>query len=80
MLETDDPQYVAAGFSPKGCLNSALFTEELAGFLLATYPHRFAIFERSPVSTLELSRTDTLLHITGHTIRAKKNRALHQWL
>ncbi len=72
MLETDDAQFVAAGFSPKGCLNSALFTEELAGYLLATYPHRFMIYERSPVSTLELTRTDTVLHITGHTIRAKK--------
>lgn len=72
LLETNDPQYIAAGSSPKGCMNSASFTEEVVGFLLAQYPERFRIFERSPVNMLELKKKDAVLHINGNEIRASR--------
>lgn len=72
LLETDDPQYVAAGFSPKGCMNSASFTEELAGYLLAEYPDRFAIYEYATANILELNGTGSVIHANGVEVRSKK--------
>ena len=54
LLETEDESYVAASVIRKGCANSARLTEELAGYLLATYPKRFQLFEHSPVKSLDL--------------------------
>lgn len=72
LLETDDAQYMAAAAAQKGCLNSATFTEELAGFLLKTYPDRFRIFERSQVGVIELEKNGAALHSNGFTIEAKR--------
>lgn len=71
LLETDDAQYKAAAAAQKGCLNSATFTEELAGFLLKNYPDRFQLFERSPVGVVELEEKGASLHSNGHHIDAK---------
>ncbi|MCE9644279.1 FAD-binding oxidoreductase [Candidatus Parcubacteria bacterium] len=54
LLETKDSRYIAAFSMRKGCLNSALFTEELAGYLVATYPARFMLAEHSGVERIVL--------------------------
>jgi len=72
LLETDDTQYHAAVAAQKGCLNSAVFTEELAGFLLKNYPDRFQLFERSPVGVIELEEKNVSIHSSGFHIEAKR--------
>jgi len=62
LLETGDRRYLAAFSMRKGCLNSALFTEELAGYLLATYPGRFVLAEHSSVDTVALGEGIATLH------------------
>jgi glycine/D-amino acid oxidase-like deaminating enzyme len=54
LLETPDSRYIACAVSRKGCMNSALFSEELAGSLLARYPDRFRIAEHTPVKEMVL--------------------------
>ncbi len=55
ILETNDTRYIGALASKKGCLNSALFCEELIEFLLTTYPERFRVYEHSRVEKITLS-------------------------
>ncbi len=55
LLETQNTEYIAAISNQKGCANSALFTEELLGYLVATYPERFSFYEASPVRVVELA-------------------------
>lgn len=62
LLETDDTQFIAALPFLSGCMNSAMFTEELAGYLLAKYPERFTLREHTPVSKVVLGRDEVLLH------------------
>jgi glycine/D-amino acid oxidase-like deaminating enzyme len=61
LLETSDSRYIACAVSRKGCMNSALFSEELAGFLLARYPGRFQIAEHTPVREVVLSPEGAVL-------------------
>jgi glycine/D-amino acid oxidase-like deaminating enzyme len=61
LLETADNRYIACAVSRKGCMNSALFAEELAGFLLASYPDRFRIAEYTPVREVVLSHEGATL-------------------
>lgn len=72
LLETTDPQYAAALAWKKGCMNSALFTEEIAGYLLATYADRFQLKEESPMSEVVLSKKDAMLKINDFEVKAKK--------
>lgn len=72
LLETKDKKFHATLIKRKGCLNSALFTEELAGYLLATYPKRFQLVERSPVSHVILRKRDALLTVNQFAVSAKK--------
>lgn len=72
MLETNDASYVAASTRRKGCMNSALFTEELAGYLLSTFPSRFALCEHADVSVIELQKESVLLKVFPHQVGAKE--------
>jgi glycine/D-amino acid oxidase-like deaminating enzyme len=70
VLETRDPSYLAASAAEKGCMNSALFCEELVGYLLAGYPDRFHLSELSPVDRI-VSRDNALALQAGpHTVTA----------
>ncbi|MEN9626688.1 MAG: hypothetical protein RL557_1016, partial [archaeon] len=62
LLETKDRQYYAALGSKKGCLNSALFCEELLGFLLYTYKTRIKLFEFSPVDIIKLYKHAAIVY------------------
>ena len=70
LLRTDDPSYVAAATLPKGCMNSALFCEELAGSLLANYKNRFSVAEHQPVRSLSLSDGPAVLRTDDHVVHA----------
>jgi glycine/D-amino acid oxidase-like deaminating enzyme len=61
LLETSDSRYIACAVSRKGCMNSALFSEELAGFLLTKYPDRFRIAEHTTVREVVLSHEGATL-------------------
>ncbi len=54
LLESKDDKYIALSQEKAGCMNSALFTEELAGYLLREYADRFIILEKTPVLEVEL--------------------------
>ncbi|MBP6855194.1 MAG: FAD-binding oxidoreductase [Candidatus Pacebacteria bacterium] len=56
LLETIDSDYIAALPFLSGCMNSALFTEELAVFILNNFKDRFVLVEESPVSVCELHK------------------------
>lgn len=68
LLETNDPKYIAVLQSQKGCLNSALFVEKLASYLISKYPSRFRIYEDSPVTTVELYSKHALLLVNNQII------------
>jgi glycine/D-amino acid oxidase-like deaminating enzyme len=68
LLETRDTQYMALLAGRRGTMNSALFTEELTGFLLKKYADRFAVYEHSPVKEVELEQKTAILKTNGHRI------------
>jgi glycine/D-amino acid oxidase-like deaminating enzyme len=61
LLESSDRRYIACAVSRKGCMNSALFAEELAGYLIAKCPDRFRIAELTPVKGVVLSPEGAVL-------------------
>lgn len=63
LLETEDQSYVAAIALKKGCINSALLSEELVGSMLSIYKGRFTLFEHTTVDTLFLNKDDVLLKV-----------------
>lgn len=54
LLETNDTKYIATLTARKGCLNSALFTEKLANYLINKFQTRFQLFENSHVDEVVL--------------------------
>jgi len=71
MLETDNAQYVAAVASKRACMNSALFCEELVGYLTASYGERFTVVEHLPVERITLNKASAVLHTKAARITAK---------
>jgi glycine/D-amino acid oxidase-like deaminating enzyme len=63
LLETEDRAFLGAVAGTKGCMNSALFTEELLGRLLQKYPQRIRIFENSPVQEVHIRAHDVVLDL-----------------
>ncbi len=73
LLETKNSSYVALSSFPRGCMNSALFSEELAGYLLSMYSDRFSLFENSPVRSIALGEHRAVLTTASeHTVEAKR--------
>lgn len=72
LLETNSSDYIASVAYQKGCMNSALFSEELIGYLIATYKDRFSFYEGSPVKTVRLQKTGGILDILNNTIEAER--------
>lgn len=71
-LDTKNNRFWAVGGILGGCMNSALFVEELAGYLLKTYPDRFHLYENSPMSKVILSKTSAHLMVRNNLIIAKR--------
>ncbi len=72
LLETHNVDYVGALASQKGCMNSALFSEELIGYLITTYADRFSFFEESPMKTVRLCKDGAVLEVLSHEVCAAK--------
>lgn len=72
LLETKNSEYIAALSFQKGCMNSALFTEELIGYLMMNYPDRFSFFEGSPVKTVRLRPDGATLDVLAHAVEAAR--------
>lgn len=72
LLETNNQDYIASLSYQKGCMNSALFSEELIGYLVATYEGRFSFYEGSPVKTVRLKESGGVLELLTHIVEAKK--------
>jgi glycine/D-amino acid oxidase-like deaminating enzyme len=72
ILETDRGIYLAALVSRKGCLNSAMFSEELVSMLLERYPDRFSVLEQSPIEHVSLGKDQADSFAHSGVIRSKK--------
>ncbi|MCC6563460.1 FAD-binding oxidoreductase, partial [Candidatus Uhrbacteria bacterium] len=73
LLETNDEQYIAVHSSKRACVNSALLTESLAGYLLQTYPERFSLFEKTMVEMIDLgSRSAAISIIGGKEVKSRR--------
>lgn len=72
MLETESTDFVAATSYKKGCVNSALFCQEIIRFLHKSYPARFALYEHTPIHKVVLRADDALLDAETHTIHADR--------
>ncbi|HSE56522.1 MAG TPA: FAD-binding oxidoreductase, partial [Candidatus Paceibacterota bacterium] len=72
LLETENNIYIAAAPFLSGCMNSALFSEELVGFLLITYKDRFMLREHTPVSAIALERDEVVLSAGTNTISCEQ--------
>jgi glycine/D-amino acid oxidase-like deaminating enzyme len=72
LLETNDSRYVAALSGRKGCMNSALFTEEMAGYLLLQYADRFTLAEHAKVFRVVLSEDKAVLQTAEYLVTASR--------
>lgn len=72
LLETHDTNFMAALSTEKAVVNSALFTEELAGFLLKMYPDRFVIHEMTHVSKVITDTKEVQLQTKKCLVTADK--------
>ena len=72
LIEAQGTDYIASLAYQKGCTNSALFSEELIGYLLATHQDRFSLYEESPMHTLTLREKSATLQVLSHTVEAKQ--------
>jgi glycine/D-amino acid oxidase-like deaminating enzyme len=71
-LETTDPRYIGMLSDIRGCMNSALFCDELAQKMATRWPDRLAVYEMTPVRTL-LPRPDGVdIRTSDHAIRAHR--------
>jgi len=71
-LEAPDSPCVAAESRRFGVMNSALLTERLANALLAAYPERFALYEKTPINKVVLKDDEALLDAGLHTVEAER--------
>ncbi len=71
-LETKDLEFTALIETQKGVINSALFTEEVAMYLLDKYKTRFQIFENTLVPKVVLRDGLAILDALHSTVTAEK--------
>lgn len=72
LLATNNGDYIACLSYQKGCMNSALFTEELTGYLIATYPERFTLFEGSAAELITLGESSVTVSTAKHSVTAEQ--------
>ncbi len=72
LLETEDANFIGVSSYTKGCVNSALFCEQIVHYLLKTYPDRFHLFEHTPIKKIILRDTRAVLDADAHTITATR--------
>jgi glycine/D-amino acid oxidase-like deaminating enzyme len=67
-VEAKDERFVACISARKGVMNSALFTQEVAQFLLKKYSGRFSLFEHTRVRKVVLKDDHALLDAGNATV------------
>ncbi len=72
LLETKSKDFVAVLSYQKGCVNSALFCEEVFLYLLKKYSDRFSLYELTPIHKIILRQDYALLDAGSYTIETKK--------
>ncbi len=72
LVETKTPEYVAVVSAQKGCVNSALFCQEVIGYLQRTYPERFALYEHTSVHKILLRSAQAILDADTHTVTVQQ--------
>jgi glycine/D-amino acid oxidase-like deaminating enzyme len=72
ILETHIDTFVAVLSYQKGCVNSALFCEQILLYLLQKYPERFTLYEHTQIHKVILKHTVALLDGGNHTITAQR--------
>ena len=70
LLETENSEYSVCISYQKGCLNSALFTEQVMQYLLGQYPDRCALYEHTHVGKIVLRDGGATLDIGMDTVTA----------
>lgn len=68
LLETNNKDYYAVVSYKKGVMNSALFCEELAEYMLATYPERFSIYEQAWVNQIVLHEREVVVKVGNKNV------------
>lgn len=71
-LETEDTQFQAVSFEQAACVNSALFCQEVVGYLQKKYTDRFALYEHTPIVKTVLKPGSVLLDADKHTVHAER--------
>ena len=71
-LETDNKQFTICLSEHKGCMNSALFTEKVAEYLLNKYPDRFSVYEHTHIGKIALHENNAVLDAEKHTVTTGK--------
>lgn len=72
LLQTHNTRYIATLAHRKGCMNSALFCEELIGYLLQTYSQHFFLAEHTPVQQINLEEDIIVAHTDAYTVKSSK--------
>lgn len=72
MLETEDTSFIAASVDKRGCMNSALFCEELVAWMTESFGGRLTVAEHLPVRVIELNEGGAVLKTTGPDLNAKR--------
>ena len=71
-LETRDRRFIASASKQKGCLNSALFCQEVMAYLLKSYSDRVKFFENTHIGKIVLRHDSALLDAGNHTLKSEK--------
>lgn len=71
-LKTENPGFIGAEASLKGCTNSALLCEEMVGWMRRAYADRLTVAEHLPVETVRLKADGATLTTDGPEVSAKK--------
>jgi glycine/D-amino acid oxidase-like deaminating enzyme len=71
LLETELDEFVAVISHQKGCINSALFCQEVVAYLSKQFPGRFALYEHTPVRKVVLRHGYAILDADAHTVTTR---------
>lgn len=72
LLQTKNDAYTAVVSYQKGCMNSAIFSEEVILYLLDNYKERFSLYEETPVTTVTLKKDKCTLQALSYEVRAER--------
>lgn len=71
LLETEDKSFVAVLSYQKGCVNSALFCQEVLLYLIEKYGDRFHLYEKTLINKVVLKGDYAILDAESNTVESK---------